>query len=144
MARIEVSSVIAAPISEVWDYIRDFNGLPKWFPGVTDSHIEAGPPVNQTGCVRNFGLEGGPRIREQLIELSDSDHRVHYKMIEAPLPLKNYVATVQLSAGDSQGTQIEIASQFETPASEEKGLVSMLTGTYQGAFELLKKHFGNV
>lgn len=142
MPRIQVSSVIAAPISEVWDYIRDFNGLPKWFPGVTDSHIEAGPPVNQPGCVRNFGLEGGPRIREQLIELSDSGHRLHYKMIEAPLPIKNYVATVQLSAGDGQGTQIEIVSQFETPASEEKELVGMLTGTYQGAFELLKKHFG--
>lgn len=142
MPRIQVSSVIAAPISAVWDYIRDFNGLPKWFPGVTDSHIEDGAPLNQTGCVRNFGLEGGPRIREELIELSDSKHLCRYKMIESPLPLKDYVATVHLSAGDGKGTQIEIISQFETPATEEKELVGMLTGTYQGAFELLKKHFG--
>lgn len=142
MPKIQVSSIIAAPISEVWAYIRDFNSLPKWFPGVTDSHIEAGPPVNQPGSVRNFGLEGGPRIREQLIDLSDSDHRCRYKMIESPLPVKNYVATVQLLTGDGQGTEIEIASQFETPPSEEREIVGMLTGTYQGAFDLLKKHFG--
>jgi uncharacterized protein YndB with AHSA1/START domain len=144
MAKIQVSSLINAPVERVWDYIRDFNGLPKWFPGVTDSHIEAGPAVNQPGCVRNFGLEGGPRIREQLIELSDREHRCHYKMIECPLPIKNYVATVQLSAGDGNGTQIEISSQFDAPAAQEKEMVGMLTGTYQGAFELLKEHFNTI
>jgi Polyketide cyclase / dehydrase and lipid transport len=142
MAKIQVSSVINAPVERVWDYIRDFNGLPKWFPGVTDSHIEAGPAVNQVGCVRNFGLEGGPRIREQLLELSDRDHRWEYKMIECPLPIQNYVAMVRLSAGDGKSTKIEISSQFDAPPAQEKDMVGMLTGTYQGAFELVKKHFG--
>ncbi|HLW53596.1 MAG TPA: SRPBCC family protein [Candidatus Angelobacter sp.] len=142
MARIQVSSIIPAAVERVWDYIRDFNGLPRWFPGVTDSHIEAGPPVNQPGCVRNFGLEGGPRIREQLIELDDRDRRCHYKMIECPLPIKNYVATVKLSTGEGKNTKIEITSQFDAPPAQEKEMVGMLTGTYQGAFELLKKHFG--
>jgi hypothetical protein len=84
MPKIHVTSVIPAPLESVWEYIRDFNGLPKWFPGVTDSHIEPGAPVNQAGCVRNFGLEGGPRIREQLLALSDQDHVCNYKMIECP------------------------------------------------------------
>jgi uncharacterized protein YndB with AHSA1/START domain len=141
MAKIQVSSIINAPVDSVWNYIRDFNGLPKWFPGVTDSHIEAGPAVNQPGCVRNFGLEGGPRIREQLIELSDHDHRCHYKMIECPLPIQNYVATVRLSTSGRNGTQIEINSQFDAPPAQEKEMVGMLTGTYQGAFDLVKKHF---
>ena len=41
MTNIHESGVIAAPVQLVWDYVRDFNTLPKWFPGVTDSHIEA-------------------------------------------------------------------------------------------------------
>jgi Polyketide cyclase / dehydrase and lipid transport len=141
MARIQVTSVIQAPVARVWEYIRDFNGLPKWFPGVTDSHIEPGALVNQVGCVRNFGLEGGPRIREQLLVLSDQEHLCNYKMIECPLPIANYVATFRL-AGDGNGTFAEFTSQFDVPPAQEKEMVGMLTTTYQGAFELLKKHFG--
>jgi uncharacterized protein YndB with AHSA1/START domain len=142
MAKIRVSGVIPAPIERVWEYIRDFNGLPKWFPGVTDSHIEAGAALNQAGCVRNFGLEGGPRIREQLIELSDKNRTCSYKMIESPLPITNYVATVQLTA-HGKDTKIEISSQFDVLPAHEEEIVGMLTGTYQGAFDLLKKYFAS-
>src|SRR5258708_11531242 len=141
MTKIQVSSVVPAPVERVWDHIRDFNSLPKWFPGVTDSQIEAGVPANQAGCVRNFGLEAGVRIREQLLVLSDQNHECNYKMIECPLPIANYVATVRLSSSDGKGTLVEISSQFDSPPEAEKEMVGLLTSTYQGAFELLKKHF---
>ncbi|HWX52949.1 MAG TPA: SRPBCC family protein [Verrucomicrobiae bacterium] len=141
MAKIYKSSVIVAPIAEVWEYIRDFNGLPKWFPGVTDSHIEEGTPPNQIGCIRNFGLQGGPRIREQLLALSDERRECTYKMIESPLPITNYVATVRLSAADGAGTLAEITSQFDCPPAQENELVAFLGNTYVGAFDMLKKHF---
>ncbi len=142
MPKIHVSSVIPAPVERVWEYIRDFNSLPKWFPGVTDSHIEAGMPANQAGCIRNFGLEGGPRIREQLLAISDQDRVFNYKMVEGPLPVANYVATVRLG-GDGKATFAELTSQFDVPPALEKEIVRLLTTTYQGAFELLKRHFGN-
>jgi uncharacterized membrane protein len=40
MARAHASSVINAPIDEVWARIRDFNALPDWHPGVAKSEIE--------------------------------------------------------------------------------------------------------
>jgi hypothetical protein len=33
------SSVIEASVENVWSCVRDFNGLPKLFPGVLDSRI---------------------------------------------------------------------------------------------------------
>ena len=141
MAKIQVSSVIAAPVDRVWNHIRDFNSLPQWFPGVIDSHIEAGTTPNQVGCVRNFGLEGGIRIREQLLTLSDERHECKYKMIECPLPIANYAATVRLSPSDGNGTLVEISSQFDSPPDAEKEMVGLLTSTYEGAFERVKKHF---
>jgi len=141
MAKIHESSLIAAPVQRVWDYVRDFNSLPKWFPGVTDSHIEPGVVVNQAGCIRNFGLEGGPRIRERLIDLSDREHVCDYQMIECPLPIANYRATLRLSSSDGNGTLVEITSQFDAPPDQEKEMTGLLTTTYRGAFELLKKHF---
>jgi Polyketide cyclase / dehydrase and lipid transport len=44
MAKIFRSSVINAPIDEVWARIRDFNALPDWHPAFTDSHIENDEP----------------------------------------------------------------------------------------------------
>ena len=98
--------------------------------------------ANQAGCIRNFGLEGGPRIRERLIALSDRDHVCDYQMIECPLPIANYHATLRLTTGDDNGTLVEITSQFDTPPEQEREMVGLLTTTYRGAFELLKKHFG--
>jgi hypothetical protein len=144
MAKIHESSLIAAPVERVWEYVRDFNSLPKWFPGVTDSHIETGEPANQVGCIRNFGLEGGPRIRERLLALSDQDHVCNYTMIECPLPIANYVATLRLSSKDGNGTLVELTSQFDSPPAQESDMVGLLTTTYKGAFDLLKKHFSKV
>lgn len=141
MAKIHESGVVAAPLERVWEYVRDFNSLPKWFPGVTDSHIEPGVAANQAGCVRNFGLAAGARIRERLLELSDRDHVCRYGMIECPLPIANYKATLRLSAS-GQGTLVEIASQFDSPPAQEKEMVGLLTTTYRGAFEMLREHFG--
>ena len=50
MAKIFRSSVINAPIDEVWAKIRDFNALPDWHPAFTDSHIESDEPGDKVGA----------------------------------------------------------------------------------------------
>ena len=45
MAHVFTSTVISAPIDQVWEHIRDFNGLPAWNPGVVESHLAADPPT---------------------------------------------------------------------------------------------------
>ena len=42
MPTLYVSSVIDAPIENVWARIRDFNGLPSWHPRMVESEIEDG------------------------------------------------------------------------------------------------------
>jgi hypothetical protein len=72
--RVVRSAVIDAPIERVWSVLRDFNSHTAWHPVVADSHIERGEPSDQVGCVRNFTLQDGHHIREQLLTLSDRDH----------------------------------------------------------------------
>ena len=73
MARVYVSSVIAAPAEKVWDRVRGFNDLPRWHPLVRDSRIEDALPADKVGCIRNFNLQNGDNIREQLLWLSYYD-----------------------------------------------------------------------
>jgi len=142
MVRVYVSSVIHAPIEQVWEYLRDFNALPKWFPSVTDSHIEGGMRADQVGCVRNFGLEGGARMREQLLALSDMNHSWTYKMIEGPIPIANYVPTFRLlPVTEGNATFAEGAVRFDCPKEQEGEMAKFFTGAYQAAFDHVKQHF---
>ena len=79
MPRVYYSTVIDAPVDAVWELTRDFNGLPKWHPGIVDSELEQGTDV---GCVRHFTLKGGAKMREKLLALSDADRTVTYSILE--------------------------------------------------------------
>ena len=97
MAQVYTSSVINAPASRVWERVRDFNGLPKWHPRIRDSRIEDALPADKVGCIRHFHLQNGDMIREQLLGLSDYDMFCTYSILESPMPLEDYIATLRLT-----------------------------------------------
>ena len=93
---IRRTTVIDAPVDELWTILRDFNSHAGWHPAVETSRIEGGETGDQIGAVRDFRLTDGSRIREQLLSLSDSKRSFSYCILEAPSPLRNYVAHVRL------------------------------------------------
>ena len=93
MARVYVSTVVNARNDRVWARVRDFNGLPNWHPAIAESRIEGGEPADKIGCVRDFRLRNGDRIREKLLGLSDYDMFCTYSILEFPMGVENYVAT---------------------------------------------------
>jgi len=96
MVAVTISSVIDAPVEQVWARIRDFNGLPGWHPRMVESHIEDGKGAETIGCVRNFQLASGARLREKLLDFSDQNFLVSYSILETPQPITNHKATLQL------------------------------------------------
>lgn len=143
MARVYTSSVIDAPPSKVWSRVRDFNALPRWHPAIRESRIEDGLPSDKVGCIRDFRLQNGDRIREQLLGLSDYDMFCTYSILESPMPLTDYVATLRLTPiTDGDRTFAEWSAEFECAADEAAGLVGNIgTNVFQGGFDALKRHF---
>ncbi|WP_136660703.1 SRPBCC family protein [Nitratireductor sp. XY-223] len=144
MARAYVSSVINAPASNVWERVRDFNGLPKWHPRIRDSRIEEAMPSDKVGCIRNFNLQNGDNIREQLLGLSDYDMFCTYAILDSPMPLSDYIATLRLTpVTDGDRCFIEWSAEFECSPDNEADLVSGIsTNVFQGGFDALRRHFG--
>jgi hypothetical protein len=97
MPRVYISSVIGAPAAKVWERVRDFNALPRWHPAIRESRIENAEASDKVGCVRDFRLQNGDRIRERLLGLSDYDFFCTYSILESPMPLTNYIATLRLT-----------------------------------------------
>ena len=144
MIKVYTSSVIDASADTVWSRIRDFNGLPQWHPGIADSRIENGEPADKVGCIRNFSLRNGDRLREQLLGLSDFDMFCTYSILDSPMPLTNYVATLRLTpVTDHDRTFIEWSADFDCAPDKEGELVSNIGGgVFQGGFDALKRAFG--
>jgi hypothetical protein len=144
MPRVFTSSVIPAPASKVWERIRDFNGLPRWHPRIRESRIENGEPSDKVGCIRDFNLQNGDRIREKLLGLSDYDMFCTYAILESPMPLTDYVATLRLTPiTDGDATFAEWTAEFECDPDNANDLVNGIgTNVFQGGFDALKRHFG--
>lgn len=144
MARVFVSSVINAPAATVWERVRDFNAMPKWHPRIRDSRIEDALPSDKIGCIRNFHLQSGDMIREQLVGMSDYDLFFSYKMLEGPMPLWDYLATLRLTpVTDGDRCFAEWSAEFSCePANETDLCNGIATNVFQGGFDALKRHFG--
>ena len=142
-SHIFISSVVDAPIDDVWDKIRDFNALPAWHPSIADSHIENGEPSDKVGCVRNFNLKDGGNIREQLLTLSDVDYQCTYSILISPMPLENYQATLRLvPITDGNRTFAEWTAEFSCqPEDEETQVNNIGNNVFQAGFDALKNSF---
>jgi len=141
---VYVSSVIAAPAARVWSRVRDFNGMPGWHPAIAESRIENGEPSDKVGCVRDFRLRNGDRLREKLLGLSDYDMFCTYSILDSPMAVENYVATLRLTpVTDGDRTFVEWTAEFDCAAEREPDLVATIGGgVFQGGFDALKRHFG--
>lgn len=140
-ASVFVSSVLDASIDDVWAKIRDFNALPEWHPAIADSHIEGDQPSDKVGCIRNFNLkDDGGNIREQLLTLSDVTFTCTYSILESPMAVENYRATLCLTPiTDGNRTYIQWTAEFACPADEESELVNFIGNeVFQGGFDSLK------
>ena len=144
MARIYVSSIIAAPAGAVWERIRDFNGLPAWHPLIGESRIENGEPSDRVGCIRVLTLRDGSTVREQLLGLSDFDLFCTYSILESSMGVEGYVATLRLTpVTDGDRTFAEWSAEFDCDPAREAELVEGIgTNVFQGGFDALNGHPG--
>ena len=137
--------MILAPAAQVWATLRDFNGHSGWHPAVAESAIEDSGPADQVGAVRDFRLHGGARIREQLLTLSDRRMSFSYCILEAPEPLRNYVATLRLRpVTDTGACLVEWRSSFEPPDSARERLAHFVRDDIVDAgLAALRRQFGH-
>jgi NADPH:quinone reductase len=141
MVTVVRSTVINAPIDEVWAFLRDFNAHDQWHPAVSVSHIEDGKTPDQIGCVRNFRLVDGAQLREQLLALDDRNRTYTYCILESPIPLVGYVSTVTLKpVSDGNRTFWHWRSTFNPPPERAAELARMVgDDIYVGGFDAARR-----
>lgn len=133
------STVIDAPVEEVWAVLRKFRDF-SWAPAVVTSVEGEGDPETP-GATR---LLNGV-FHETLLELDDDARSLSYSIDDGPGPVaKNqvagYVGTLRAHpVTDSGKTFVAWSSQWE---SGGEGAKEFCTPIYQAGLQALGQHFG--
>lgn len=144
VAKVYASDIIKLPVEKVWAYARDFNGHHEWHPRIAESHIEEGKPSDQVGCVRNFTLDDGGKLREKLLSFSDRDRSFTYDIIVSPMPVKNYLATFTVKPITADNTTfVEWQAEFDVPPEKEAEIKDVVGNkTFAAGIKALAKKLG--
>ena len=144
MAKVYVSGIIDLPVDRVWALARDFNGHAAWHPLIAESRIEDGLPSDRVGCVRNFTLADGGRLRERLLSFSDLERSFTYNILESPLPIRNYRATFGCTpVTEGSKTFVEWSAEFDVAEADEARLEEQVgRNTFAAGIAALAKALG--
>lgn len=137
MAEVRESGELGASVDEVWKLVGDFGG----FVSAMGVPVEMnGEGIGQT---RTIAMGPGDPTVERLEELDESGKRIVYSIVSGPLPVQNYVSTIQLSDAGSGRTKIEWSSTFEPAAgSSEADASAVVSGIYKGGIGGMQQRFG--
>ena len=139
MSKVSLSTKLPVPARTVWDTIGSFNSLAKWHPAVARSEEAKKEGVT----VRTLSLHGGGSIVERLEASDDKTRSYTYTILEGPLPVQKYQATLKvLDNTDGAGCTVEWSSEFEPSGAPAGEAEKVIRGIYEAGFDSLRKMFG--
>ena len=120
MPTTDQSTVVNAPIADVWSRFSNFHDL-SWASNVLSQ-------VDKVGDI-DGGSPGAKRIlngafHETLIEIKNEDYSLKYSIDDGPCPVSkeevdNYVGAVKLSdSEDGNGTLVEWTSSWDSSVDD--------------------------
>ncbi|GJL82857.1 MAG: MxaD family protein [marine bacterium B5-7] len=137
MSDVTVTNNYPVSPEKVWELIGGFNALPQWHPAVEKSELEEG------GSIRRLKLAGGAEIVERLEKQDDNEYSYTYSIVDSPLPVANYSATIKLEDDGKGGCKATWSGHFEASGAPENDAMKIIEGIYQSGFANLGKLFGS-
>ena len=121
------------PPATVWKLMGEFNALDVWLPPVLSS-ARVGNTLTSAasvpGAIRRLELGGNASVTEKLVAYSSAKHSYSYAFVESPLPVKNYVATIELKPTTDGKTLIKWHSTFDADGAPDDQAKQAIQGIY--------------
>ena len=138
MARVSVTKTIAAPSAAVWEMVSEWGGTHKWIPGVGPVSTDG----EGVGATRSAELDpslGGGRVSERLEHFDGKAMCFRYCLTEGPLPIRDYVATMEVAAAGDASSTVTWSSTWEPVGVPEAEVREIFESLYRAALENVEK-----
>ncbi|SLN49695.1 SRPBCC family protein [Oceanibacterium hippocampi] len=135
-AKVSVTAVMPADVDTVWGLIGGFNDLPRWNPRVSESRMDG----EGVGAIRVLTLANGGSISERLEAEDNAGRAYRYSIVEAPLPVQNYVGRLGAEPAGPNSTTVTWSAEFD-PADgvpEEKA-IEIIDSMFRGGLAVMEK-----
>ncbi len=125
----------------VWKLVGNFNALDVWHPAIAKSELNG--VGTKTGTRRLLTLaENKDTIIEQLTSYTPAKTTYSYTIVKSPFPVKNYAATISLTATAEGKTVMKWESTFDVPEGTDSGhSTRVIEGVYDSGLAKLVNNF---
>jgi hypothetical protein len=133
------SKSVELPVSagEVWTVIGDFNGLPRWNPGLERSELSNG------GTRRTLTLKAGGKVVEDLVDRDEAARSISYSIVEGPIPVTRHKATLSVSDRGPNQCTVLWRCEFEPANVPADVITGIFSGIFEGGLKQLAALFGD-
>lgn len=143
MAEVLVSSVIDAPLGQVWAAIRRFDAVADSLPFVASSPIEDNREPTAVGAIRVVTQTDGAVFREVLVAHSDAECFYSYTFVGTPIAVRDHRTTLRLRPiTDGDRTLGEWSSHFVIAPDREAELVGLMETNFLAGLRALDSRLG--
>ncbi len=113
MQTLSSSTSIAASREIAWEVMTSHELYARWTPASrVDLEIEGSPEPNGAGAVRAFRT--GPVSTREEVTVFEPPHRMVYRLLSAPLPIRNYRSEMILVSDEGdESCQLHWDSWFD-------------------------------
>ncbi|MFC1713350.1 SRPBCC family protein [Candidatus Poribacteria bacterium] len=134
MASISKDITINAPLDAVWKVARAFESIHEWHPAIESLKMVEGEEEPR----RILTLGNGALADERLVELDDDKHIHTYIILDSPIPLTDYRATINVQ---SEGTQSRVnwSATYKPNPGEDAACEKIVSGVFESGLEALKQ-----
>lgn len=138
MTQVERTVRLAAPAAEVWALIGPFDGLPNWHPAVLACRLG----TEDGATLRHLTVVGRIELVERLVALDETGRSCRYVLVDGPLPVEGYVATLAVADGGDGTSTATWSARFEPAGAPEDVAVEAVGGIYDAGLNSLADRFG--
>ena len=133
MAHVLAETQLPAPAADVWDRIGDFNAVPQWHPAIWASRLEDG------GTVRRVSAAGGGQSVERLTDHDDSARRYSYELVDGPMPVSQYRATLAVEDDQDGGARVRWSADFTPAGAADADAEAAIGGFLRAGLDNLRR-----
>ncbi|ALG68074.1 SRPBCC family protein [Beggiatoa leptomitoformis] len=146
MLTVKSEMMVRGTPEKVWAVIGGFNDLPKWHPAVANSKLDISGDATAGGItsrVLTLNAPNAPVLIEQLISQDPVAMTYSYTLTKtepAILPVKNYTATLSVSAAEKDKSLVTWEGSFlPLPTATAEDAKKAVEGVYSAGLVNLKE-----
>lgn len=143
LKRVKVSNSIEmeGSLNEVWTTLSNLENLDKLVPEIVSKTESLG---NGKGAIVTLTLKSnGLKVVEKVTKLDNKRYIIVYEMLETPMPISTYQASIKITPTINNSFKIDFSSAFKVQEKDKAAMVAAINNFQNMLLSNIKTKYNN-